>query len=201
MQRNTIQLIACIMVTAITKFAFAEDTAPFVIGEPVVEGNGCPDGSYAVVLSPDGTELSLLFSSFTAETDADHTFDFSNCNIAIPIDVPSGITVGLIGVDYRGLAYIPEGGLGVLSREYFFAGTQGPRLTSFVNEYDTFYEYYYPDDAPFIIWSVCGDDIIARSNATVLVSRPLYSPYQAMMTVFSEDWDISIMFHLVWEYC
>ena len=193
-------------VFSITRFTIAqdtveEDTAPFTIGVPVVQGNGCPAGTYSVILSPDGSELSILYSAFIAQTDATHSYDFSNCNIAIPIEVPSGITVGLVGIDYRGLAFIPAGGIGALSREFFFAGTHGQRITSFVNVYNVFYELYYPDDTIFTIWSECGDDIIARSNATVYVTRPLYSPYQAMMTVFSEDWDVSIMFHLVWDYC
>ena len=201
MKTSIIILMICVIFSAMTQLAFAESTAPFTIGDPVVEGSGCPDGTYSVVLSPDGTELSILYSAFTAQTDATHTYDFSNCNLAIPIDVPSGITVGLIGVDYRGLAYIPTGGVGAFSREFFFAGTQGPRITSFINDYDEFYEFLYPDDTPFTIWSDCGDDVIARSNATIFVTRPLYGPYQAMMTVFSEDWDVSILFHLVWEYC
>ena len=201
MYKNFVKLISIVIISTFTQFAFAEDTAPFTLGDPVVEGNGCPEGTYSVVLSPDGTELTILFSAFTAETDQYHTYDFANCNIAVPIDVPSGITIGLIGVDYRGLSYIPTGGVGALSREYFFAGTQGPHMTSFISEYDNFYQFYYPDDLPFIAWSICGDDVIARSNATVFVSRPLVSPSEAMMTVFSEDWDLSILFYLTWGYC
>jgi hypothetical protein len=194
-------LLACVVITTMTQFAFAESTAPFIVGYPIVQGNGCPDGTYSVVLSPDGTEMSILFSAFTAETDADHSYDFANCNIAIPIDVPTGVTVGLVGIDYRGLAYIPNGGFGTLSREYFFAGKQGSQIVSVIEEYDEFYEFYYDDDLPFVLWSNCGDDLIARSNATIMVTRQHESRNQALMTVFSEDWDVSILFHLVWRYC
>ncbi|MBN1984029.1 MAG: DUF4360 domain-containing protein [Chitinivibrionales bacterium] len=201
MWKKIIKLMVCVVISTITQFAFAEDTAPFSIGDPTVDGNGCPDGTYSVILSPDGTELSILFSDFTAETDEDHRYDFSNCNIAVPIEVPSGITVGLLGVDYRGIAFIPSGGLGMLTREYFFAGTRGPRKTSLINTYNEFYEFYYPDELVFAAWTECGDDIIARSNATVYVSRPFNSYDEALMSVFSEDWDVSIIFNLVWKYC
>jgi hypothetical protein len=174
---------------------------PFTLGDPVVSGNGCPEGSYDVVLSPDGTEISVLFSEFTAMTDRLNMYDFANCNIALPIEVPAGITIGLAGVDYRGLAYIPSGGHGVLTREYFFAGESGPRITSSIDQYDQYDDFFFDDDVPFMTWTECGDDVIARSNATIFVLRPSTSNVQALMSVFSEDWDISILFHLEWKYC
>lgn len=200
MQRKIVRLLVFSIVFWVPLFAFAEE-APFDVGDPAVSGNGCPNGTYRVVLSPDGNELSILFSKFTAMTDDSQTYDFANCNIAVPIEVPPGITVGLLGVDYRGLAYIPTGGMGVILREHFFAGEQGDMLTSSINVYDQFYSFYYPDEAKFEIWSDCGDDIIARSNTTVFVSRPVNSDVDAMMSVFSEDWDVSILFHLLWEEC
>lgn len=199
MKRNIFGLMVFFVVLIIPLLAFAE--APFDLGDPVVAGNGCPNGTYQVVLSPDGNELSILFSRFTAQTDNSQTYDFANCNIAVPVEVPPGITIGLLGVDYRGLAYIPTGGMGVIFREHFFAGEQGDRLTSSIGVYDQFYNFYYPDEAEFEIWSQCGDDFIARSNTTVFVSRPEDSDVDAMMSVFSEDWDVSILFHLRWKEC
>jgi hypothetical protein len=208
MKGKFIKSVVCLLISAITQFAFAEDTAPFDIGEATFDGNGCPEGTYSVVLSPDGTELSILFSSFTAETDEDHRNAFANCSVAIPIDIPSGITVGLMGVDYRGLSFIPSGGSGMLYREYFFAGQYSFPQISSIHVYDAFYPFYYSDTRYFAAWTECGDDIIARSNAFVSVSRPPYPtdpdasfPDEAFMTVFSEDWDLSILFHLVWDYC
>jgi hypothetical protein len=200
MKRNIFGLMVFCIFLIIPHMAFAEE-APFDVGEPAVAGNGCPEGTYWVVLSPDGNELSVLFSSFTAKTDASTIYDYANCNIAIPIEVPAGITIGLLGIDYRGLAYIPTGGTGVISREHFFAGEQGDSLTSSINVYDQYYDFYYPDETDFEIWSECGDDIIARSNTTIFVSRPQNSAVDSLMTVFSEDWDVSIMFHLQWAEC
>ena len=217
MKPTIINVIICVIVSTITQFSFADDTdtdsdmgtdtdttPPFVINieDIIVQGNGCPEGTYSVALSPDGTELSVLYSAFTAETDATHFFDFANCNIAIPIDVPDGITINLLGIDYRGLALIPSGGTGTLSRDYFFAGTQGPHLSSSVDIYDMFYQFYYSDEIPFEIWSECGDDVIARSNVTIFVTRPIFnSPGEAMMTLFSIDYELSVLFHLEWEHC
>lgn len=206
MQRNFFWLISMVLLAIfiIPQIGFADDEeeeVPFLLGDPVAEGNGCPEGSYSVVLSPDGNELSILFSAFTAMTDEENIYDFSNCNIAIPIDVEPGISIGLAGIDYRGLSYIPTGGVGMLYREYFFAGAQGPMITSSVNVFDQYYNFFYSDDFEFVIWTECGDDVIARSNATIFAFRPYTSDIQALMTVFSEDWDVSIKFHLTWQPC
>lgn len=195
------KLIVLVLVSLIPILAVAEDDVPFTIGEPTVEGNGCPQGSYEVVLSPDGNELSVLFSMFTAETSETESFNFTNCNVAVPIDVPAGITVGLLGVDYRGLAFIPTDGTGIISREYFFAGRQGPRISSSIPVYDEFYEFFYADELTFPAWTDCGDPVTARSNTSMYVTKPAGSPVDAMMSLFSEDWDIYIKFNLAWDYC
>jgi hypothetical protein len=199
MRKNVFKLVIFVLMNTIPQFVLA--TPPFTMGEPVIEGNGCPRGSYRVLLSPDGSELTLFFSEFTAMTDETHDYDFSNCNIAIPIDLPTGIMVGLVGVDYRGLAFIPSGGTGTLSREYFFAGTHSPPSVSSITVYDQFQEFLFEDDLPFAAWTECGDDVIVRSNATVTVTKSPTSSQNALMSVFSEYWDVSILFHLVWKYC
>jgi hypothetical protein len=199
MKKNVFEVVIFVWMNTIPQFASA--TLPFTMGEPVIEGNGCPSGSYEVMLNPDGSELALFFSEFTAMTDATHDYDFSNCNIAIPIDLPNGIMVGLVGIDYRGLAFIPSGGTGVLSREHFFAGTHSPSLVSSISVYDQFQPFLFEDEFPFVAWTKCGEDVIVRSNSTIMVTKSPTSSRDALMGVFSEYWDVSILFHLVWKYC
>jgi hypothetical protein len=194
MKKNTIKIMLFFISFVIPLFASAEEP-PFVIGEPVIVGNGCPEGSYEVVLSRDSHVLSVYFKMFSAKTDDANTYDFANCNIAIPIEVPAGITVGLAGVDYRGIAYIPSGGRGVVSREHFFAGEQSKRITSYINTYDKFHDIFYPHEVGSVVWSKCGDDVIARSNATIFVSRPLDSEVNA------QDYGAAIQFHIQWKEC
>lgn len=202
MRDYLVKLVVMVLLSVVPVLAFAgEKEVPFTIGKPTVEGNGCPNGSYEVVLSPDGNELSVLFSNFTATTSESENSKFSSCNIAVPIEVPGGITVGLLGVDYRGLAYIPNKGTGMITREYFIAGRKGPQITSEIPVHDEFYEFFYPDEVKSPAWTDCGDDITARSNTTIYVSKPADSPVDAIMSLLSEDWDLSIMFHLMWDHC
>lgn len=213
---KTIFKVSMLLVAGIllSQFAYAElldaitivdeEEVPFTIGKIALEGNGCPDGSATTVLSPDGNELAIMFSDFTAETGA-RPYDYANCNVAIPITADQGYTIGLVGVDYRGLALIPSGGMGRLSREYFFAGEHSDRITDNIPPRNMFDEFFFEDsfitDFGTVPWTDCGESTIARSNATIMVMAPPNSPMPAMMSVFSEDWDVSILLHLEHKRC
>ena len=200
MKKIIIKLVVLCLISTISQLALAS-TPPFTVGDPVITGNGCPTGSYSVILSPDGTEMTLSFSEFSAMTDSTQDYDFSNCNIAIPIDLPAGLMLGLVGIEYQGVAFIPTGGSGSFSREHFFAGTQSPAIVSSIEAYDQTQEFIFDDTFQFIEWSECGDDLIVRSNATVMVTKLPDSDNNAFMSVFSENLNISVQYHLIWQYC
>lgn len=209
MQKNIFKLLAVVflVIFCISPTVFADDgeqgdeKAPFYLGDPVVAGMGCPEGSYQVVLTPDGKMTSVLFNSLTAMTDELENYAFSNCNIAVPIEVPAGITIGLTGADYRGLAYIPTDGLGVLYREYYFSGAQGPQVVSSIDVFDQYHEFFYGNDFDVVLWTECGDDVIAHFDVTVFAFRPSDGDTEAFMSVFSEGWNPSLELQLMWQYC
>lgn len=69
---------------------------------PAQSVNGCPDGSYSIVVSPDGTTLSILFDRFTlAHSDGTPR---KACRISSPLNLPAGHSIGVYKVDYRGFA-------------------------------------------------------------------------------------------------
>lgn len=61
---------------------------------------GCPEGSYSVVNSPDGTSLSILFDAFAVSSGAEQ----KQCNLQVPLLLPEGYSLGVYRVDYRGYA-------------------------------------------------------------------------------------------------
>lgn len=196
-------VVFCVSPAAFADYEHEDDpeSPMYFLGEAVAYGNGCPSGTFQIQEGIDGTEITILFSAFTAETEPGRTVDWANCNVALPIHVPDGLSVGLIGVDYRGLARITGGSYGYLTREYFFAGARGPREVDYIRG-DFFGEFFYEDDVAVVAWSRCGDDVIARSNATVVVRKSWpYTFEESFMSVFSEDWDVSIVFHLRWRSC
>lgn len=80
----------------------------FVIGLPVwaQDIDGCPAGSYAIVVAPDGSTLSVLFDRFTLQTTAPtaHARQRMVCRFSAPLSLPAGRSIGVYKVDYRGFS-------------------------------------------------------------------------------------------------
>src|SRR3954467_11503208 len=79
------------------------------LGNPEYGGSGCPGGSASVALSPDQKAISILFDQYVVEAGGAKSFARKNCNIAIPVHVPSGYSVAVMAIDYRGFVQLPVG--------------------------------------------------------------------------------------------
>ena len=84
--------IALIAALTVSAGAFAQGLQ---LGYPSTGGNGCPQGTVSATLSPDNSQLSILFDQFLAEAGpgVGKTIDRKSCNIAIPVTVPNGYAV------------------------------------------------------------------------------------------------------------
>jgi hypothetical protein len=89
------------------------------------EANGCPEGSYSIVMSPDGTTLSILFDQFTLESSGTSVSGKPRkvCRISAPLNLPANYSIGVYKVDYRGFAKIAAKQETQLDVQYFL----GPR--------------------------------------------------------------------------
>lgn len=63
---------------------------------------GCPEGTYSVVNSPDGTSLSILFDAFVVSSGNEQ----KQCRLEVPLHLPEGYSLGVYRVDYRGYAHL-----------------------------------------------------------------------------------------------
>lgn len=163
-------------------------------------GNGCPGGTAHVLLTPDRTQLTILFDAYSAEPQAPQTLDRRSCNIAVSLRVPPGFSVGLWNLDYRGYYSIPWRGAGELSAEYFFAGSVGPLLSHRFPSGNSG-NFLVRHSVPFVSWSRCGEDVLVRSNTGILARRPVFGTETALVSVDSIDARGVIIFHLNWRRC
>ena len=88
--------------------------------------NGCPEGSYRVVMSPDGTSLSILFDQFALDSSgvAGSAQPRKVCRISAPLNLPANQSIGVYKVDYRGFAKLVKKQETDLEVQYFL-GPQG----------------------------------------------------------------------------
>ncbi|MEA5550963.1 DUF4360 domain-containing protein [Anabaena cylindrica UHCC 0172] len=183
-------LAASTLMTAAVGPAFANETVTILGAE--YGGNGCPEGSASVNVSPDGQELSILFDQFIALGNKSSERRKS-CNMSIPIKVPQGFQISFYDADYRG--YVAPSTTGRLRSEYFFAGQRGPVFSrTFRGETD----YNVRDKLATVgnIWSRCGDSVNMRVNAAMIASG------QGMATVDSFDLaHRGLVYHIKYRSC
>jgi hypothetical protein len=183
-------LAAAALMTASVGPAFADDKVEILGAE--YGGNGCPEGSASVSVSPDGQELSILFDKFIAlgNKSAERR---KSCNMSIPIKVPQGFQISLYDADYRG--YVAPSTTARLRAEYFFAGQRGPVFSrTFNGESD----YNVRDELLTVadVWSRCGDSVNMRVNAAMSASG------QGMATVDSFDLaHRGLVYHIKYRQC
>jgi len=95
----------------------------WLVGLPAMaqETNGCPEGSYSIVVSPDGTTLSILFDQFTLESSKSSVSGVQRkvCRISSPLNLPANQSIGVYKVDYRGFAKLASKQQSELDVQYF----------------------------------------------------------------------------------
>jgi hypothetical protein len=157
------------------------------LGTPSYSGTGCPAGTARATLSADATTLTILFDQYVAETRPGRALARASCNIAIPFNVPPGLSVSLRRLDYRGSVLVPRGGRGLLRAEYFFAGSRGGELRrSFAGGFQG--DYLITDRVAAPLYSPCGDDVIARVNSSIEVQKASFTAIEeGIITVGSTD--------------
>ena len=178
--------------------------AQIKLGQPQYGGNGCPSGTASISLTEDGKTMSVLFDQFKAEAGntTGRRVDRSSCNLRIPVQVPQGYSMALIGIDYRGFNAVPVGGAYTeFNAEYFYAGARGPRFSRrFQGPQSGEYLINNQLVATNLVWSPCGREVIFGINASATAMAPS-SMQQTMMVVDSADINAGILYQFSWRRC
>lgn len=167
------------------------------LGKLGVGGTGCPAGSVSAQLGNGGKSISLKFKSYQASAGGARSFDRKACGIAIPVVVPPGMSVAVVGVDYRGASKLPAGASAVFSAEYFFAGSKGEKATRTLKG---------PASGKFtvahkgaLVWSACGADVNFRINTSLRVNTT--GGRNAIIGLRSQDVSVAATYRLQWKAC
>lgn len=199
---KTFMFAKMLMTGAVLALSVSHATAADTIslGAPSYGGNGCPAGSAAATVSPDGSSLSILFDSYSVEAGGRNpSIARKSCNLSIPVHVPNGFSISLISADYRGFVDVPRAGSAQLDAEYFFAGRSGPAFRhAFRGGYSNTYTRTHNLAATANIWSECGKDVNLRANTGMMVRAPRG---EGLATVDSADFNAGIVYHIRYRAC
>lgn len=192
-------LFTMVVLVAFPSLVFAQIPDAADVGKVKTRGSGCHNKTVMVAMSPDGSEVTIMFEDYYVETDKG-VVDSANCNIDIPVQVPAGWTVGLAGIDYRGMAVIPDGGEGEFSRQYFFAGTTGEnQVTTFGPGTLEFFSF--EDEFPMEIRSRPNESVVMAKIHTQLRVKKDHPSIEEnpMVAMYTADGSHEITLHLDWK--
>lgn len=177
------------------------------LGTPSYGGSGCPQGSAAAVLAPDGSALSLLFDRFTVEAGGatGRRIDRKNCQIAVPLQVPAGYSVTILQVDYRGFVAAPAGSRVRMDSEHWLvgSGSDGNSLKfaqDIMGPINTNVTYSNQVPVETVVTSACGAAINLRSSASLMAMASSMS-FETLASIDSADLSAGLVFNLRWTRC
>lgn len=191
-------------------FLFATEADQVTFGEPVTGGSLCPAGTVSHTPSPDNKSLSLIFDDASSlaggETDRSYTRD--NCMVSIPVSVPDGFRVAVVGADWRGFKSLTCGADAEFSVEYFLAGqTVEPINHVFEGPDDEDFTLQHSIKAEDLFWSGCGQDTNLRANVnTLLRSNNRHDEVEFVVDSADivnrhPDAEHGHTYHFIWDSC
>jgi hypothetical protein len=165
------------------------------LGKLGIGGTGCPAGTVSGTIG--ANTLSLKYSTFIAKAGGGKSFDRKACGLAIPVDVPAGVSIAIVGVHYRGFAKLPSGASATLSSELFYAGGKGPALSKSVKGPLTG-RFDYTAVGP-VSWSPCGADVNLRIQSSIRVTTS--GGKSASMSIRSGDVAAGLVYDIKQKSC
>ncbi len=173
------------------------------LGVPAYGGTGCPAGSASVTVSPAQDAVSILFDQYVTEAGrtTNRRIDRKSCNITVPVRVPQGYSVAVLQVDYRGYNAVPSGGYSRFDADYFWAGSQGVRISRVFN--GPLNDNFSVTDnliATTLVWTPCGASVNLRVNSSMMAQSNSRMD-QTLAMVDSADISAGLFYHLQWRRC
>ncbi len=77
------------------------------LADATFQGSGCPAGSVVAETSADDKTIALLFSDYAVSTDQTNLRVRKSCNLALPVQVPYGKSLGIfkVGLSFLSLLF------------------------------------------------------------------------------------------------
>ena len=169
--------------------------------------DGCPQGSYTVVVAPDHTTLSILFDQFQVNVNpagaaATGGAQAKLCHISHPLNLPANMSLGVYKVDYRGFAKLAPGQESALEVQYAL-GPPG-------NEHGRIFKRKVkgPHDADYFFTETIGGGQMKRvgcgadAKLNVKIALELSGTGEAMASLDSSDLKgAAMVYHLRLKKC
>jgi hypothetical protein len=178
-------------------FAAPADAASIKLGAPGYGGTGCPGGTASVATS--GSAITVKFSAYrvAAGGSTGKSFDRKACALSIPVMVPKGQAVAIVGVDFTGTSNLPSGTSATFKLEQFLVGGKGPVVEKTVS--GPAKGKFTTSSAAALSWSACGASTVLRTNSSLIVKTS--GGKAASASIRSQDVGTTIVYRLKYKSC
>jgi len=168
-------------------------------------GTGCPQGTLAATISPDGQAVTVNFDAYVAEVGPETSPTVRKfCDINLPLHIPPGWQYSLVELDYRGYLALDPRVEARQTSEYYFQGQQGPSFSSV---------WTGPEDRDFdftdIIgiethnwaWSPCYEQRHLTLKTSMVLNNRRNRQGYGLISTDSIDAEIYHVYSLSWRQC
>ncbi|TDB88282.1 DUF4360 domain-containing protein [Actinomadura sp. KC216] len=160
-------------------------------------GSGCPPGTVTATPVPDG--FTIKYSGYTARTggDAKPTDARKNCQVALKVTVPEGLTYTVERVDFHGSGHLEPAATGTVKSLFYFSGSPstGPIRREIRGPLAG--EWRLTERLIQLLWPGCGEERNLNLNTELRVTAPDTSKPNS----FGLNSDLRTSYHLGWKTC
>lgn len=168
---KTLKVVCALATTFSLASALANHVKPVAgIGQIAYAGTGCKEGSVRLDIGSGRERGNLVFhfDNYSVSTDG-REMARASCNLAIPINVPTGYALVMPPMALKGYARIQTGDRAKINTEIFVAGARGDRqITELDSSNDGVITAIATSGDSFV--GPCGAGVNLRLNSSVFLN-------------------------------
>lgn len=166
-------------------------------------GTGCPAGTWDTSISSDGQTFTTTFSQYVAEVNKTSSVSVKDCQLAVKLHSPQGLSFAVQEFGYGGYAYLEEGVSLRQIATYYFSGSpdkaseartdiDGPKDDSFL--------FLDTVKNTSLVFQPCGKERDLNIRTTMRLTNG--STKKVGNVIFSAvDGSVKLKFKLSWKKC
>ncbi|MFD5813075.1 DUF4360 domain-containing protein [Streptomyces sp. NPDC127038] len=176
-----------------------------VVDSVAANGTGCPQGTAAVAVSPDGSAFSVTYSNYLAQVGPGSAPADSrkNCQLDLAVHVPGGLTYAIVSTQYNGFASLAPGASGTQRASYHLQGNAATSKThnfagGFTGDWQT------TDTVPVaaLVFAPCGQESNLDINTELQVDPGTSSPgATSFLGMDSTNGTVKTVYHVALKKC
>jgi hypothetical protein len=191
--------------------AFGEPSASSAgyVADVTAAGSGCPAGSWAAAVSPDGQTFTVTFSAFEVKVAPGQLFDIRQCVLNVDFRDPDGFPLSFVigSIYHQGFGLLDSTGMrAARTTTYVFSGNgegvlagSPTKHADLVGPYDS--SYVQADSVFSGAWSPCASVSNLVVNSNLMLQNNSQKTGSGYLNAATVDGALTLAFRLAWRKC